>query len=350
MNENSSNNQSTEEVDLGQLFKLIGDAFNRLFKFIGSIFKAIFSVFIYALKAIIINFKIIGITMIIAGVIGFALEKMSPAVYSSSMLVATHFDSKYQLVTNINYYNALISNQDYTTFSNFFDLSEEDAKEIIKFEINPGPETENEKIKEYDNFLKSLDSSRAKNITYEEYIDNRSVYSGNIFEIEAFSLQKDIFPKLEKGLNNAFTNDYTETKKRKRDSLITIQKNNIKEQLAKVDSLQRIYINVLEEDSKSTSTELILGEGLSLSKDRSNTREYDLLNKEIELRNTLKTLEEKKVEEDVFFDVISEFQYVGNKTSSWRTKYVLIFPIVAFFLLCLIYLMNKVVKFTREYE
>ena len=33
------NNASSEEVDLGQLFKLIGDAFNRLFRFIGNIFK-----------------------------------------------------------------------------------------------------------------------------------------------------------------------------------------------------------------------------------------------------------------------------------------------------------------------
>ncbi|WP_053970770.1 hypothetical protein [Mangrovimonas sp. ST2L15] len=350
MNENSSNNQSTEEVDLGQLFKLIGDAFNRLFKFIGSIFKAIFSVIIYALKVIIVNFKIIVVTMVIAGVLGFALEKISPDVYSSSMLVRPYFDSKYQLVTNINYYNALIDNQDYATFSNFFDLSEEEAQEVLSFEISPGPETENERIKEYDSFIRSLDSTRASTISYEEYIENRSVYSGSIFQIEAFSLRQDIFPKLEKGLNNAFTNEYTETKKRKRDSLITIQKNNILEQLAKVDSLQRIYINVLEEDSKSTSTELILGEGLSLSKDRSNTREYDLLNKEIELRNTLKSLEERKVEEDVFFDVISEFQYVGNKTSDWYNRYALIFPVLAFLMLCVIYLTSRLVKFAKAYE
>ncbi|NIK90882.1 hypothetical protein GZ212_01855 [Mangrovimonas sp. CR14] len=350
MNENSTNNQSTEEVDLGQLFKLIGDAFNRLFKFIGSIFKAIFSVIIYALKAVIVNFKIIVVTMVIAGVLGFALEKISPDVYSSSMLVETHFDSKYQLVTNINYYNALIDNKDYATFSNFFDLSEEEVKEVLSFEISPGPETENERIKEYDSFIRSLDSARASTISYEDYVENRSVYSGNIFQIEAFSLKQDIFPKLEKGLNNAFTNEYTKTKKRKRDSLITIQKNNIMEQLAKVDSLQRIYINVLEEDSKSTSTEFIIGEGLSLGKDRSNTREYDLLNKEIELRNTLKSLEERKVEEDVFFDVISEFQYVGNKTSDWYNRYALIFPVLAFLMLCVIYLTSRLVKFAKAYE
>ena len=33
---------NSEEVDLGQLFKLIGNAFNRFFKFIGSILNSFF--------------------------------------------------------------------------------------------------------------------------------------------------------------------------------------------------------------------------------------------------------------------------------------------------------------------
>ena len=38
----TNNSQPSEEVDLGQLFKMIGNAFQRLFQFIGSIFKHIF--------------------------------------------------------------------------------------------------------------------------------------------------------------------------------------------------------------------------------------------------------------------------------------------------------------------
>ncbi len=35
------------------------------------------------------------------------------------------------------------------------------AKEIIEFEINPGPETENDRILQFERFIKSLDSTRA---------------------------------------------------------------------------------------------------------------------------------------------------------------------------------------------
>ena len=44
-NPNTPNN--SEEVDLGQLFKLIGAAFDRFFNFIYRIFKGLFSVFIW---------------------------------------------------------------------------------------------------------------------------------------------------------------------------------------------------------------------------------------------------------------------------------------------------------------
>lgn len=45
----STNNTTppSEEVDLGQLFKMIGNAFSRLFNFVGSIFKQLFLAFVW---------------------------------------------------------------------------------------------------------------------------------------------------------------------------------------------------------------------------------------------------------------------------------------------------------------
>src|SRR5690606_34554339 len=110
---------------------------------------------------------------------------------------------------------------------------------------------------------------------------------------------------LENGLNNSFTNIYSLKKMKKRDSLIAIQKTNILEQIAQVDSLQKIYIKVQEDESQSKSTEFSIGgEGFSLSKDKSDTNENELLATEMALREPLNQLEENKIEEDVFFDVI----------------------------------------------
>tara|TARA_R110002012_G_scaffold283090_2_gene473178 strand:- start:124832 stop:125902 length:1071 start_codon:yes stop_codon:yes gene_type:complete len=355
MNENpqpSNKSNTSEEIDLIVVFSLIGNAFNKLFKFIGSIFKAIFSVIIYALRAVIVNIKIIVLVMILAGILGYVLERSKPKIYSSSMLVRPYFESKFQLVTNMSYYNALLTNENYQTIANLFEITEEDAAEINGFEILPGPETENDKIVQYDRFVKSIDSVRAQEISFDDYIDNRSIYSGDLFQIAVYSYKNDIFTKLEKGLNSSFTNAYSLKKMQKRDSLITIQKNNILAQLVQVDSLQRIYINVLENESKSQRSEFNLGGegGFSLGKEKSNTREFELLNKEIELRNQLRDLEEKKVDEDVFFDVISSFQKVGKNSIHWYDRYSLLLPIIAFVLLCIIYLTRKIVLYVNNYE
>ncbi|TYB78742.1 hypothetical protein [Bizionia myxarmorum] len=342
---------NSEEVDLGQLFNGIGNAFSRLINFIVSIFVAIFSVIIYTLRALIVNIKIIIVVMVVAAVIGYAWERTRPAVYSSSMLIRPYFESKFQFVTNIGYYNALLNNGNYGVIADLFAINEEEAAAINGFEIEPGPETENEKIVQYNTFLSTMDSTMTQSISYTKFIENRSIYSGDLFQITVHSYKNDIFTKLEEGVTNSFTNSYSLKRMQKRDSLLTIQKNNIVSQLTQVDSLQKIYIKVLEKQSNSQSNEISFGgEGFSLSKDKPNTREYDLLEKEITLRNELRELQEKKVDEDVFFDVISNFQKIGKKTVKWQQRYSILFPIFAFILLCLIYATRKIVKYVKSYE
>ncbi len=350
MSKNLPEQPTPDEVDLGQLFNLIGNVFNKLFNFIGSIFKAIYSVFIYTLKAVVDNYKPLFTSMLIAGLLGFGLERIQSEVYTSQMLVKPYFDSKYQLVTNINYYNALIQDKDYNKLKSIFDIDKESASQILEFEIIPGPETENDRVKEYDRFVNAIDSIRAQDISYDDFIDNRSIYSGSFFEINVKSYKKDLFRSLENGLNSTFTNTYSIKKMEKRDSLIAIDKERIIKSLAQIDLLKRVYIKAMQEESNSSGGTITLKEGMSLVQERVKTKEYELLNKELELRKALTKLESKKVEEDVYFDTLSSFQDVGTKYSSLWEKYSIIFPILVFFLLSTIYLANKAIKYVKAYE
>lgn len=351
MSENLPKNNSPEDIDLVIIFNLIGKAINNFFKFILTILKFLFSNFIYALKPIINNIKIIVIALVIAAGIGYGLEKTKQDVYSSRMIVRPYFDSKYQLVTNINYYNALLEDKDYDKLEEIFGVSEEDAKQILSFEINPGPETENYKLLLYDKFVKTIDSVNAQKLDYEDFIENRSIYNGDVFEIEVMSFKKDIFRSLENGLNSTFANTYSVKKMQKRDSLIALQKQRIINSLKEVDSLKKVYINVITTESKSDeASPLVTKDGVSLIQERTNTREFDLLEKQITLRQELSNLEAKLVEEDVFFDTISSFQDVGTKYIEFTSKYTLVFPILILSLFVLGYLALKFFKFVKDYE
>ncbi len=339
-----------EEVDLIVFLNFIGNFFARIFNFFKSIFKGILSIFVFILKTIIDNFKIIAVVVLIAAIAGYAVQKVKTPTFKSSMFVKPYFDSKYQLVNNINYFNALISNQDYDGVADVFSINVEDAKMINKFEINIGPESENEKIKQYDTYLKSLDSIRAQEISYDDFIENRNIYSSDFFEITVEAKKKDIFKNLEEGLNSSFKNTYSEKKMKKRDSLIYIQKQAVLASIRSIDSLQQVYINVLEEESKSRSTSISLSERLTVEPEKSSTKEFELLNKELKLRDELRVLEERKIEEDVFFDTVSGFQEVGSTDDSFLNKYVIIFPILAFIALCCVFIVRKTITFVNSYE
>jgi len=346
----NSNQNKSDEIDLVVFFNIIGNFFLRIFNFFKTILKSIVSFFVFILKAIIDNIKLISIVLIVSAILGYGLEKVKPKVYESSMFVKPYFDSKYQLVNNIKYFNALLSSKEHSTFAEIFEIPEEDAKKVVAFDIDIGPESENDKVKQYDNYLKSLDSIRAQEISYDDFIENRDVFSSNFFEISVESKKKDLFKKLEYGLNASFENTYSEKKMKKRDSLIFIQKQNILASIESVDSLQKVYIKVLEEESKSKSQKIGFGEGFTIEPAESKTREYELLNKELELRKELRRLDEQKVEEDVFFDTVSGFQEIGTLSESIFQKYSIIFPALAFLILCLLFISKLAIRFVRNYE
>lgn len=134
-----SNNQqpqpASEEIDLGQLFQLIGNAFKKLFTFIGNIFKGIFHFIMLFLIFIQKHF----IKFVIAGVVGIGLgvylDLRKQDVFVSYMVVEPNFNSVQQLYNNIGFYNELAKAQDSITLANALRITTKEAASIKKFEI-----------------------------------------------------------------------------------------------------------------------------------------------------------------------------------------------------------------------
>lgn len=351
MSENNKEIKSNnEEVDLIVFFNLIGNAFNKFLNSIFSILKYIFSVIIYTLRFFINRWKIIAGVMLIAAVIGYALEKTKPTAYQAEMLVEPYFNSKFQLVNNINYFNALIANGEIQSLQKIFKIDKETVNAINGFSIEPGPETENDKLLEYEKFIAQLDSVRSQEYSYDDFISNRSEYAGKFFLIKAYASKANIFKDLEDGILTSFVNNYSNKAMKRRDDLINIQRENLEDQLQQVKDLQKIYINVIERESNSKEKSFKIGDISISGSDGQKTREYELLQEEQRIRNDLKKLEEQKIEEDVVFEVISSFQEVGKISSHWKEKYSIIFPIASLVLLILFFMIRKIIVFTLKYE
>lgn len=339
-----------EEVDLGQLFNAIGNLFQRLFSFIGSIFKGIFSAIIYTLKPLVDNFKLISAAIIITAVLGYAYEKTNKPIYSSEMVVRPYFDSKYQLSSNIGYFNTLINTNNFAELSNIFEIDTSETKTLIGFELKAGPETPNDLFVEYDEYVRSIDTSLVDELSYIEYIKNRDLMSGKLFSVTVKSSKVDIFAHLNKGFKKTFVNDFSERKKGVRDTLAFMERQSISTQLDRLDSIQKTYLEAIKNDSKNPGISLGLGSTLPLKEEKIATKEFDLFLREISLRRELNKINQTMVEENTFYDVLSPFDKVGKKDNSIKRKYSLLFPFLTIILFIAAFLALKVFRFIKNYD
>ena len=341
---------NSEEIDLLQLFGFFESKLKGFFRLIFKGFKSIFDVLIAFLQVLQLHFVKITIAIIIAFGIGYVYDIYKPKVFTSKMIVKPLFDSKYQLVTNIKYYNELVKNKKYDKLSSIFSLSQTDAKSLSGFEIKDGPETEKEKTRLYNQFLKSLDSAAAATVNYDRFVENITIYDATLYEIEVKSSINDVFGKLSEGFKRTFkSDDYSEENKRKKDTLFKLQKESIEKSLHDIDALKEVYIKELSKE-KTQRVELFGSAALKLSDEQQATKEFEMLQLQIDEQKKLTTLQEDAIKENQLFEVVSDFQLIGSLNNAIYNKMKFMFPVFAFLLSLFVIFGVKLNKFIANYN
>ena len=128
MSTNSNTPNTSEEVDLGQLFKLIGNAFDRFFNFFITIFKRIFLAFVWLVFFI----KKRIIVLVLAGIFGFVYgllnSKSAAPKYESAVTVVQNYPTGENLYISVSYYNDLVKQGDFQTLGAVLNLDESKAE------------------------------------------------------------------------------------------------------------------------------------------------------------------------------------------------------------------------------
>ncbi|NRR91464.1 hypothetical protein HSX10_07800 [Winogradskyella undariae] len=350
MSEKLPQQPENEEVDLGQLFNAIGNLFERLFSFIGGIFKGVFSALIYIIKPLVDNIKIVAIAVVITSILGFVVQKNKKPTYYSNMVVRTNFGSKYQLASNINYFNTLIGSNNLKELSYIFEIDTLTADELVSFSLEAGPETQNDLFVEYDEYVQSIDTSLVDELSYKEYVGNRNLLSGNLFSIKARSRKNDIFPLLYPGFKKTLENDFSKHKKHVRDTMVSIERTSYEIELTRLDSIQKTYLQVLKNNSETRDLSFGYTSNIPLKEEMSVTKEYDLFIKEQEILRSLKLINQSVAEENTYFDVLSTFDRLGNEDKSIGHRYFILFPILTLLLFIITFLVLKAFNFIKNYE
>lgn len=303
-------NQS-DEVDLGQLFKLIGNMFNNLFKFIGGLFNKLFLAFVWLVffvKKHVIKFVIAGVLGI---GLGFLNEKVSTPVYQSYITVKQNYKTGENLYNAIEYYNDLVKQEDISTLESVLGANTDVASSILDFEIE-SVVSENQKIKSYDNYIKTLDSAVASTVDYKTYLKNNEDYNHSYQQITIKAKERNSFKFVfDKIIDNINTNHYFKREQDKDLSELKERARAIEKSLTKSDTLLSVYqkaiIKAAENDNEFQAKISIDNQDSD-----SSTKEYELYTMDIELRQELVKIEREIADKQYIVEITSSKQDSGS--------------------------------------
>jgi len=302
--------QPSEEVDLGQLFKMIGNAFQRLFQFIGSIFNTLFLAFVWFVFFIRKRAVVLLIAAVAGLSLGLILDKTSPPTYKSSITVKQNYATGENLYGSVDYYNSLLNDGDYEVLGRILGLKKNISEDIIGIEIEPII-TDNDRVVMFDKYISGLDSLAVSKVEYEVFVENIKKYKHQLQQISIKSKTRANFKNLfDNIIGDINTNTFFVNEQAKDLAELNQQKEALEQSLAQSDSLQRTYKRVLEQqmESKSTSETSITFEG---NNDKNKTREFDLYKSDIELRREIVQIERKLKDKQNIVEIISGKQDSG---------------------------------------
>lgn len=311
-------NSSSEEIDLGQLFQLIGNGFKKFFRFIGNIFKGIFHVLILFLLFLQKNFLKFVITALIGLALGIYLDMTKIPKYVSTMVVEPNFNSVQQLYNNINFYNELAQAEDSTALAEALGISVKEAAYIKEFTVDSYSD-ENQKVQLFDKFVRSLDSTTKKTIDMEKYLKNFNSFDARFHTISVIATNNMVAKKIQASIIGSISrNEYFQLQQNISDRNINLQDSLYKKQLMEVDSLQQLYKRVMvkeaEKPMQGTSINLGQGEGKE-------NKELALINEVERLKENLVLLNTERANKSSILNVISAFPRRGVEVKGILNSY-----------------------------
>ena len=351
MSENVQPQNNSEEVDLGQLFKLIGNAFNRFFKFIATIFKGLFHFLILFLLFIQKHFLKFAIAGAIGLGLGIYLDYRQGDLFESSMVIEPNFNSAQQLYNNINFYNDLAEAKDsasYLTLSKALNISFQDASDIKKVRIESYSD-ENQKLKLFDDFVRELDTNTIKAIDYKAYLKNFNSIDARFHKITVISCNNAVAKKIQNRIVSSISeNAYFKFQKEINDTNINLQDSILQKQLTEIDSLQRFYRDIEYKVAENPNQ----GTNINLADSNNNTnRELELLSERDRVKQNIVQLNQERANKSQILNVISDFPAKGVMIRGfWKDIRVLTFlsSLGLIFLFLSLLELNKFLKSYKE--
>lgn len=342
MSKESLQPQQSEEVDLGQLFKLIGNAFDKLFKFIGSIFIGIYNVVLLLLVHIYKRLVWYATAVIIGVVLGIIIDMKSDKLYGANLFIQTNFKSARQVYENVKQFHQLAHvDKDTLELAKRLNISPDEASNLKGFYIEADLD-ENNIASMYSEFYLKLDSISRLEMNYDRYKESLTPYNYSIHRIGVASNDRNIYKKIEKSFVKGLSgNDYLREVLEANDSILNRKDKSLLLQVQKTDSLVNEYLKIRINESQKeqipgSGTNVYMGDaestGGSLIVDESK-----VLRERLRYENQRREIDSTKAVQKHIINVLANFPESGYDIREWTDKKKFVLPILLVVLTLLVF-------------
>lgn len=338
-----------EEVDLGSLFTVIGNGLRSIVDFFVKIFVGLFHFLIEILLFIKGNLVKFLIAALIGGGIGAYFQLNKESLYGADMLVQPNFQSTKQLYNDVGYYNNLLREKDTALLAKTFNITKEEASKLRGFEVSP-IKTDDDKIEKYFDIIDSYDTVATRNYSFDVFKKSFTDYDYKTHVIHVRSLDSRVFDKLgNRIISSIMENDYfnkvknlTEKNLQRKDSLL-------KENLSQIDTLRKVYMQVMLEEAKKESNGTSIDVGATQN-GRTTAREIELFQTNRIISNDLDKVTVDISEQSEVINVVSNFQKIGYPIGGLRQNSIVIYAVIAVFLMAVVLLLLKLNSYLDSYK
>jgi hypothetical protein len=337
----------SEEVDLGQLFKIIGNGFRNFFNAIGNFIKTGFHYGILVLIFLKKNILYLGIASLIGGILGFILDLNKDTFYSSDMILKTNYGSAKSLYAQKSYIGNLVKNEDTIALAKYFDIKSNEASSLLGFEVEPFEKEKNILI-DYDYYMTKRDTNFVKDFEFADYQKRISDADLRLQKVTFYATDGVILKKLSNGIKNGIANDYYQKIKERSIKKLSLKRKRLERDLFEIDSIRENHrkVSLIGVKTKNTTG------GTNIDLSNKNTRTH----KDIDLfeisKDILTQLENLKLDEDrsgEIVTVLSKFSR-GGKYSSLKHKKWFRYSVFGFILMTLFILGKRFNNYLENYN
>ncbi|MFD2822519.1 hypothetical protein ACFS5M_02485 [Lacinutrix iliipiscaria] len=335
---------SPEDLDLGQffnqlekIFTSIGKFFSKILLFLILILKKLGIFLLYTINIIRKHFvKIIGSAVVVYVLMMF-LDRSLPAVYQSNIIISQNFQTGELIYNNISRLNSIAKARDSVALGKRLNLPSTDAVNIVGLEINDNA-NENVILEKYYEYVQVVDSTL--HISFATFKENYDLENYKIQTISVFSHSPNIYDGLSNRLLSAFEENkfFVELQKQE---LALIQDNITVYEKMLIDSeeLQDNYIDLLKKyygqseslDPQNTTLNL----NLSNTKDKINTKEFEIFKEQKEIRLMIAELNNELKDKSQVISLLSDFSpavKIDSAIAINKNKYTItVFIVLLFF-------------------